>query len=89
MPNVPVAPPRVTPGPVAGTIPQREPAVATAERLQPASAGTKGLEDTVKELLKPLLMQWLDENMPRIVNEAIREEIAANGLLPRVRDGRR
>lgn len=89
MPNVPVAPPRVTPGPVAGAISQREPAVATAERLQPAGAGTKGLEDTVKELLKPLLMQWLDENMPRIVNEAIREEIAANGLLPRVRDGRR
>jgi cell pole-organizing protein PopZ len=88
MPNVPVAPAWATPGPAAGAVSAREPVAANPERLQPAS-GSKGLEDTVKELLKPLLMQWLDENMPRIVNEAIREEIAANGLLPRVRDGRR
>jgi hypothetical protein len=88
MPNIPVAPVRATSGPVAGAVSQREAVAGNAERLQPAG-GSKGLEDTVKELLKPLLMQWLDENMPRIVNEAIREEIAANGLLPRVRDGRR
>jgi hypothetical protein len=91
MPNVPAAPTRATPGPVAGFVPPREPAAVSAtpaERLQPVG-GSKGLEDTVKELLKPLLIQWLDENMPRIVNEALREEIAANGLLPRVRDGRR
>jgi hypothetical protein len=88
MPNIPVAPVRATSGPVVGVVPPREAMAGNAERLQPAG-GSKGLEDTVKELLKPLLMQWLDENMPRIVNEAIREEIAANGLLPRVRDGRR
>jgi cell pole-organizing protein PopZ len=84
MPNMPTVSGRTTSGPVASRGP-----VPAAERLQPVSQGQKSLEETVKELLKPMLLQWLDENMPRIVNEAIREEIAANGLLPRARDGRR
>jgi cell pole-organizing protein PopZ len=87
MPNVPVAPSRAAPRPVAGPGAMREPMAAT-ERLQPL-AGQKTLEDTIKEMLKPLLMQWLDENMPRIVNEALREEMAATGLLPRAREARR
>jgi cell pole-organizing protein PopZ len=62
--------------------------VAAAERFQSLSA-PKSLEDTIKEMLRPLLMQWLDENMPRIVNEALREEIATKGLLPSARDQRR
>jgi cell pole-organizing protein PopZ len=46
--------------------------------------GPKTLEETVREMLRPLLAQWLNENMPRIVNDAIREEIAAMGMkLPR------
>jgi hypothetical protein len=40
------------------------------------------LEDAVREMLRPLLVQWLNENMPRILESAIREEIAARGLLP-------
>jgi cell pole-organizing protein PopZ len=87
MPNVPVAPSRAAPRPVAGPGAVREP-VAAPERLQPV-AGQNTLEDTIKEMLKPLLMQWLDENMPRIVNEALREEMAATGLLPRAREARR
>jgi cell pole-organizing protein PopZ len=87
MPNVPVAPSRgaMRPAAGAGTVLEQVP----AERLHP-TGGPKSLEDTIKEMLKPLLMQWLDENMPRIVNEALREEIAANGLLPpRAREVRR
>jgi cell pole-organizing protein PopZ len=87
MPNVPVGPGRAMPRPVAGLSPTRELTVP-AERLQPL-AGAHSLEDTIKEMLKPLLIQWLDENMPRIVNEALREEIAANGLLPKARGARR
>ena len=34
------------------------------------------LEDTVSELMRPLLRQWLDDNMPRIVEKAFREELA-------------
>ena len=29
----------------------------------------KSLEDSVKDMLRPMLREWLDENMPRIVRE--------------------
>lgn len=48
----------------------------------PAQAG-RTLEDAVREMLRPLLVQWLNENMPRILENAIREEIALRGLLPK------
>lgn len=34
------------------------------------------LEDTVAELLRPMLRQWLSDNMPRIVEKALRIELA-------------
>lgn len=34
------------------------------------------LEDVVRELLTPLLQQWLDDNLPRIVQETVEAEVA-------------
>lgn len=34
------------------------------------------LDDTVAELLRPMLRQWLSDNMPRIVEKALRIELA-------------
>ena len=34
------------------------------------------LEDAVVELLRPMLRQWLDDNMPRIVEKALKVEMA-------------
>lgn len=34
------------------------------------------MEDTVAELLRPMLKTWLAENMPRIVERALRKELA-------------
>jgi cell pole-organizing protein PopZ len=39
----------------------------------PMSAKT--LEDSVKEMLRPMLRQWLDENLPRVLDAALREEL--------------
>ncbi len=36
------------------------------------------MEDTVAELLRPMLKTWLAENMPRIVERALRKELADN-----------
>ena len=36
----------------------------------------KTLDDTAAELLRPMLRQWLDSNMPRIVEKALRIELA-------------
>jgi uncharacterized protein len=41
------------------------------------------LESVVREMLRPMLVQWLNENMPRILENAIRDEIATRGLLPK------
>jgi uncharacterized protein len=38
------------------------------------SAG-RTLEDLTRELLRPLLKQWLDENLPRIVEAKVAEEV--------------
>ncbi|RIA47471.1 DUF2497 domain-containing protein [Dichotomicrobium thermohalophilum] len=43
-----------------------------------ASVGGKTLEDSVKELLRPMLQEWLDKNMPRLVEAAMREHVAAS-----------
>jgi cell pole-organizing protein PopZ len=37
------------------------------------------LEDAVAEMLKPLLQQWLADNMPRIIEKALRVEAANAG----------
>ena len=45
----------------------------------PAPQGDNGvsrtMEDTVAELLRPMLRNWLAENMPRIVERALRKEL--------------
>jgi cell pole-organizing protein PopZ len=33
------------------------------------------LEEMVREMLKPILKQWLDEHLPKIVDEHVRREI--------------
>ena len=43
---------------------------------------TRTLEDTVAELLRPMLRDWLDANMPRIVEKALRVELAASAKRP-------
>ena len=37
--------------------------------------GDRTLEDVVRELLRPLLQQWLDENLPAIVQQAVESEV--------------
>lgn len=41
--------------------------------LMPANGRT--LEDVVRELLRPLLKEWLDQNLPRIVETKVEEEV--------------
>ena len=45
----------------------------TAAISMPTSGRT--LEDVVRELLRPMLKAWLDENLPRIVEAKVAEEV--------------
>jgi hypothetical protein len=40
----------------------------------PSPTGT--IEDTTAELLRPMLRQWLADNMPRMVEKALHIEVA-------------
>ncbi len=83
-----------TPASIASAKPSAAPAPVAVQPLAqaqfmgaaqaPVSAQNGGpLEAAVREMLRPLLVQWLNENMPRILENAIRDEIAVRGLLPK------
>jgi cell pole-organizing protein PopZ len=86
MPQVPAARGQMMPRPATtiGTARGSE-----FDRLPSTSSTPKTLEETVREMLRPLLVQWLNENMPRIINDAIREEMASVGLLRQRSDNER
>ncbi len=64
-----------TDAPAAATEPT--PAAAAVTTARPDEP-TRTMEDTVAELLRPMLRQWLDTNMPRVVEKALRVELAAS-----------
>lgn len=55
-------------------------AAATSEAMAGTSEpekkqGGNSLEDSIKEMMKPMIREWLDDNMPRILEGAIKEEV--------------
>lgn len=48
---------------------------ALAENLRVASADGLTLEGIVREMMRPMLKDWLDTNLPRIVEEKVEAEI--------------
>jgi hypothetical protein len=46
-----------------------------AEQMFGPEEGARSIDDLARELLHPMLKQWLDENLPRIVEQLVREEI--------------
>lgn len=82
------APPPPAPPPPAPMPVMEEPIVSHIAEVAAASAfghlaqtiampgHGRTLEDVVRELLRPLLKTWLDENLPTIVQAAVDEEVA-------------
>lgn len=44
--------------------------------VKPQVAGTDTLEGLVREMLKPMLRDWLDENLPQLVEQIVSREIS-------------
>ncbi|MFM9846828.1 MAG: DUF2497 domain-containing protein [Hyphomicrobiaceae bacterium] len=56
-------------------------AAAKAEPAKPAAGQSKtSLEEAVADMLRPMLSTWLDTNLPRIVQEVVRERMAKTPL---------
>lgn len=49
--------------------------LSTLAASAPPPPQVNPLEDMLREMLKPVLKQWLDENLPRIVDEHVKREI--------------
>ena len=47
-----------------------------AASAPPPAPSASPLEDMLKDMLRPALKQWLDENLPRIVDEHVKREIS-------------
>ena len=79
--NEPLAPP-VDLGPplldesVAGHSREALEQLSTIAATVPAAAQVNPLEDMVREMLKPILKQWLDEHLPNMVDEHVKREIS-------------
>jgi len=43
--------------------------------IGPMPIGIRSVEDVVRELLRPLLKEWLDENLPTVVERLVQQEI--------------
>lgn len=60
----------------------RESLAALAMMSEPAAqpkivrSGETSLENLTRELMRPMLAQWLDENLPEIVERLVKDEIA-------------
>ena len=42
----------------------------------PMGEGQRTIEDMVREMLRPLLKEWLDSNLPHLVERVVQEEVA-------------
>jgi hypothetical protein len=51
-------------------------AAAPRVRREPPLVGGRQLDEMVRDLLRPLLQTWLDENLPGIVERLVEAEIA-------------
>lgn len=49
-----------------------------AEAAESFEGAQKTLEDSVKDMLRPMLQRWLDENMTRVLTAALQDELRDN-----------
>ena len=78
--NEPLAPPQDLGPPlldeeIAGHSREALAQLQTVAASVPAAAHSNPLEDMVRDMLKPILKQWLDEHLPQMVDEHVKREI--------------
>jgi cell pole-organizing protein PopZ len=54
---------------------QRLEALASVAAAAPPPPAYNPLEEMIREMLRPILKQWLDEHLPAIVDEHVKREI--------------
>jgi cell pole-organizing protein PopZ len=78
----PLAPPAADLGPPLLEEPVADASRSSLEQLKTVAASVPApppgnpLEDMVREMMRPILKQWLDEHLPHIVDEHVKREIS-------------
>ena len=78
----PVAEASVAPAPIELVSPNAEVAsrsaldALSALIVKPETHGTDTLEGLVREMLRPMLREWLDANLPQVVEGLVQKEVA-------------
>ena len=78
--NEPLAPPMDLGPPLldesaANTSRQAMETLAAVAASAPPAPAVNPLEEMVREMLRPILKQWLDDNLPKLVDEHVKREI--------------
>jgi cell pole-organizing protein PopZ len=50
--------------------------LSTVAATVPPAPTVNPLEEVIREMLRPILKQWLDEHLPRLVDEHVKREIS-------------
>ena len=50
--------------------------LSTVAATVPLQSQVNPLEEMIREMLKPILKQWIDEHLPQIVDEHVKREIS-------------
>ena len=74
-PPIDLGPPLLDEG-MAGHSRQSLEELQTIAATVPPMPQVNPLEDMVREMLKPILKQWLDEHLPQMVDEHVKREIS-------------
>jgi cell pole-organizing protein PopZ len=61
---------------IAGQSRQRLEALQTVAATVPSASTVNPLEEIIREMLRPMLKQWLDEHLPHMVDEHVKREIS-------------
>ncbi len=59
---------------LARAVEEAKPPVAAPD-AGPTVGGNRTLEDIVKEMLRPMLQEWIDKNLPQLVERAVDREV--------------
>ena len=79
--NEPLAPPMDLGPPlldqeIAETSRQSIETLAAVAATAPPPPAVNPLEEMIREMLRPILKQWLDDNLPKLVDEHVKREIS-------------
>ena len=74
IPPIDLGPPLMAEG-VADVSRQHLDVLASVAAAAPPGPAANPLEELVREMLRPILKQWLDDHLPKVVDEHVKREI--------------